>query len=215
MLVLILGGGSVIGSVLGANITILVPGPLILVLFGCIQIPLALILGLKKTPEEKNNDEKKKDSRLKNKTSKKKWYILSRFQTDKDGNVYKYRANILLAFPFIVLAGFLSSFLGIGGGTLYVQIFVFICGMSIHMAIASSMFSIFLTTIGSSITFAALGQIDYIVGIAFAIGTILGAQIGAVISKKIKSNILKKLASVMILIIAIRMIIFALLQHPV
>jgi len=125
---------------------------------------------------------------------------------------YEYDANILIALPLSFIAGFLSSMLGIGGGTLFIQIFVFVCAMPIHLAIASSMFMIFLTSISSTLTYIGLEQIDYIVGIAYAIGMVAGAQLGAFIGKKIKSAYLKKLAAIMIIIIAVRMIIFAFIE---
>jgi uncharacterized protein len=237
----ILMAASIIGSVIGAWVTTLVTGQLILILFGTIEATLAVILGLKKTPAEKqklkeklelknrdsksdNSDESKKTDNqaelekkmeIQDNVSAKKWYILDRTKTDSDGNTYKYQANLLIAFPFCLLAGFLSSLLGIGGGTLYIQIFIFLCGMSIHMAIASSMFTIFISGISSTIAFASIGQIDYIVAIAYSIGMIVGAQLGAIVSKKIKSKHLKPMAAIMIIIIAVRMIYFAVLENPV
>ncbi|MBD3185269.1 TSUP family transporter, partial [Candidatus Bathyarchaeota archaeon] len=91
---------------------------------------------------------------------------------------------------------------------------------SIHMAIASSMASILISAIASFATFAgnsivnpaALGQVDYLVAIAFGIGMVVGAQIGAIVSKKLSSKRLKPMAASMIMVIAILMILKALLN---
>ncbi|MCP4760247.1 MAG: sulfite exporter TauE/SafE family protein [archaeon] len=202
---------SLVGSVIGALFTEFVSGQFIIIMFGIVESVLAIILGLKKTPNEKIQVtivNEKSIEKSKNEDIKKSYYIERRI-VDSDGKEYQYEANILLAFPLTFLAGFLSSLLGIGGGTLYIQIFVFLCGMSIHLAIASSIFTIFFSSIASAGTFALMGQIDYGVGFAYAIGMVVGAQLGALINKKIESKLLKKLAALMILIIAVRMIIFA------
>ena len=232
---LILSVTNLLGSILGAYAVMGVSAQSILIMFGVIEAGLAIILGLKKTPDEKkleaignitinnihnqnNQIEINKNNLKSNKSdleSNNKWYKLERKHTDSDGNKYEYTANILIALPLTFIAGFLSSLLGIGGGTLYIQIFVFFCAMSIHMAIASSMFMIFWSAIVSTITFASLGQINYSVGIAFAIGMVIGAQLGARVSKKIEAKNLKKWAAILIVIIAIRMIYFAIVESPV
>ncbi len=235
---------SVIGAVLGAITTKEVSSAFILVGFGTTEAILAIILGTKKTPQEKYQAKLLKKNILDQKNQEEeneiqhngegkgnldkvlsfqsqkdrnpeKWYILARTHVDSDGIKYEYTANLLAALPLSLLAGFLSSLLGIGGGTLYIQIFVFLCGMSIHMAIACSIFAIFISTISSTITFAQMGQINWSVGLTYMIGMMIGAQLGALVSKKIKSKHLKPMAALMIVIIAVRMIYFALVENPV
>ncbi|MHA1792595.1 MAG: sulfite exporter TauE/SafE family protein [Promethearchaeota archaeon] len=223
LITMIIASSTVIGSVIGAMATMLVSSSFILVMFGLVEAFLAAVLAVKKTPQEVIQ------SRLENNLNGeteiindvffqakegKKWYIINRAHVDVDGNKYYYSANLLISFPLSFIAGFLSSMLGIGGGTLYIQIFVFVCGMSIHMAIACSIATIFISATSSFFTFAALGEVDYIVALAYGIGMIIGAQIGAKINKKIKSKYLKPLAAAMIIFIAVRMIFFALLENP-
>ncbi|MHA1871400.1 MAG: sulfite exporter TauE/SafE family protein, partial [Promethearchaeota archaeon] len=175
---LLLSAANLLGSVTGAFAVLEVTPKFILVMFGLTEAVLAIILGLKKTPQEKfselmenNVDISKTDKKEyniaqnelfnSNFKGEKKWYKIARHHVDSLGMEYYYSANILIATPFTFLAGFLSSLLGIGGGTLYIQIFVFLCGMSIHMAIASSIFMIFWSGVSSTVTFALIGQINY------------------------------------------------------
>lgn len=204
---LVVSLSTVFGSIMGAIFTEFVTGQTILVLFGTVEAILAVVLALKKAPEAPEGG-------VLNATEEQKWYIKHREHVDADGTVFRYSAKLLLTVPFSFIAGFFSSLLGIGGGTLYIQIYVFICGMSIHMAIACSMATIFLSAISSFATFAFLGTVDYLVAIAYGIGMVIGAQIGARINKKIKPKYLKPLAAAMIIVIAVRMIIFALLENP-
>jgi uncharacterized membrane protein YfcA len=205
---------SIVGSILGALLSRFTPGAVILVLFGLVEIVLASILALKKGQQDLV-----KGRPLHNFTSEggSRWAKLTLFRhhVDADGVAFEYSANLLSAMPLSLLAGFLSSFLGIGGGTLYIQIFTFLCGMSIHMAIACSMLSVFITSISSFMTFAAIGMVDYVVAAIFAIGGVLGAQLGARVNKRVQSKYLKPMAAVMIMIIAINMIVYALIKNPV
>ncbi|MHA1730764.1 MAG: sulfite exporter TauE/SafE family protein [Promethearchaeota archaeon] len=255
---LIVAGASIFGAILGALATQLVTGQFILVMFGLVEATLAVILGAKKTPQEKlvalemNRAAAEREAPVGDRprttpeldvppdkrvemdppvqavppatldppaspdTTRggKKWYHLSRVKMDAMGNNYTYRANLLLSVPLSFIAGFLSSMLGIGGGTLYIQIFVFLCGMPIHMAIASSIFVIFLSHISAGITFAAIGRVDFLLAVGYIIGMVIGAQAGAYMSKKINAPILKKLAALIIVVIAARMIYFALVENP-
>jgi hypothetical protein len=221
--------GSIIGSILGAITTTAVSGKFILVTFGVIESILAIIMAAFKSPQEKQealkrqlsgveinqirtSDEQQATQNLVIQEPVNKWFLIQRQLVDSDGNQYQYQANILLGFPLCFIAGFLSSLVGIGGGTLYIQIFVFLCGMPIHVAIACSMFTIFVSSISGTLTFASLGQINYVVGIVYAIGMVIGAQGGAYVNKRIHSKYLKPMAAAMIFFIAIRMIYFALIQ---
>ncbi len=212
-LTLLVVSTSIVGSVLGALTTLLLPGVVILVCFSIVEIILAAILALKKSPQEVAKNAVHA-SVTRDTGSLWAAVTLHRQHVDADGVKFTYSANLLLALPLSFLAGFLSSLLGIGGGTLYIQIFTFLCGMSIHMAIACSMLSVFVTSISGFVTFAAVGQVDFIVAIIFGIGGILGAQLGARVNKRINPKYLKPMAAVMIMIIAINMIVFAIINNP-
>ncbi|MHA1680505.1 MAG: sulfite exporter TauE/SafE family protein [Promethearchaeota archaeon] len=215
-------GFTVLGSILGVFVVDLVTGQSILILFGVVESTLAIILAVVKTPQERTQakveDPLKAFEEARSRDGSR--YILHRLHVDGDGKQYYYAANLMYSVPLSFIAGFLSSMLGIGGGTLYIQLFVFICGMSIHMAIACSMASILLSAIASFLTYlfnsainpGTLAQIDFLVAIAYGLGMVIGAQIGAHISKKIKSQHLKPLAAAMIIIIAGVMIIKAILN---
>ena len=205
---LIVASTSTIGSIFGAFASELVTGQLIVMLFGIVEIILAIILGLKKSPQDTLVSS---ESRT---LTTMKWYIIDREHVDSDGIKSRYKANIIAALPLSFLAGFLSSMLGIGGGTLYLQIYIFLCGMSIHMAIACSMVSIFISMIASFVTFSAMGGVNFLVALAFGIGMIAGAQVGSFANKRVNSRYLKPMAACMIIIIAIRMIILALFENP-
>ncbi|GAB4307646.1 MAG: sulfite exporter TauE/SafE family protein [Promethearchaeota archaeon] len=220
-------GASIVGAVLGALATRLVSGQFILVGFGVTEATLAVVLGTKKTPQEKLAEAlaKKGDldggtyaggaGKIGGRNEPAKRFTLYRVVKDALGITHVYKAHVLVALPLSFVAGFLSSLLGIGGGTLYIQIFVFLCGMPIHLAIASSMFTIFLShLLGGGLTFVLIGQVDYVVAAGYAIGMVAGAQLGALVGKRTGSVLLKRMAAALIVVIAVRMIYFALVENP-
>ena len=199
---------SIPGSILGAIIGKASSSQLIILSFGLVEIMLALILALKKTPDKRvpTYIESSKEPTEKLGT-KGKWWVLPRHLIDANGHREDYHSNLLLALPLSFIAGFLSSFLGIGGGTINIQILYFVCGMGIHVTIASSMFMIFISTISGAWTHFSLGNVDLIVGLVFSIGIIIGAQVGSRINRRISPLKLKIWTSMIIIGIAIYMII--------
>jgi uncharacterized membrane protein YfcA len=199
---------SIPGTILGGIVGNVTSAQLLILLFGVIEMVLAIILVLKKTPEKELTKNLEAGAcKVGETNSRKMWWILSRHIVDADGNREDYKANLLLAVPLSFLAGFLSTLLGIGGGTINIQILYFCCGMGIHVTIASSMFMIFITSITGTLTQFAFGHIDVIVGLLFAIGIVIGAQFGTRINKRIASQKLKNGAAIVIIFIAVYMII--------
>ncbi len=201
---------SIPGTIFGGIVGKATSEQLLIFLFGLIEMVLAIILALKKTPEKELAKSLEAGiCKVEETGSRGKWWILSRHIVDSEGKREDYKANLLLAFPLSFLAGFLSTFLGIGGGTINIQILYFCCGMGIHVTIASSMFMIFISSITGSLTQFALGYVDVVVGFLFAIGIVIGAQFGTRINKRIASSKLKIWAAIIIIIIAVNMIIMS------
>ncbi len=198
---------SIPGTIVGGIIGKMTSAQLLILLFGVIEMILAIILALRKTPEKELTKILAGACKIEEEVPSGKWWILSRHIIDAEGKREDYKANLLLAFPLSFLAGFLATFLGIGGGTINIQILYFCCGMGIHVTIASSMFMIFFSSISGSLTQFALGEVDVVVGLLFAIGIVIGAQIGTRINKRIASQKLKIWAAIIIIVIAVNMII--------
>jgi uncharacterized membrane protein YfcA len=93
--------------------------------------------------------------------------------------------------------GFLSSFLGIGGGILYVPALVYLLRVPVHVATATSLFVLMIAAFTGSVTHFVTGPFHAGTGgaVALSIGAILGAQAGAMLSQKIHGEwIMRSLA---------------------
>jgi uncharacterized membrane protein YfcA len=103
--------------------------------------------------------------------------------------------------------GFASGLLGIGGGTLIVPIMAFALGMPIHLATATSMFTMIFTATSGVAEYYQAGLVNLPIALLFAAGTVIGAQVGAFTSGKISGRNLSILFSIMLIVAGANMII--------
>jgi hypothetical protein len=78
-----------------------------------------------------------------------------------------------------ILVGFISGFLGIGGGTFLTPLFVLLLGLTIHEAIACSLGAIFVYAIPGTVTHLLLNHIEMSILVPLFIFSVVGAQLGS------------------------------------
>ncbi|MEI7434129.1 MAG: sulfite exporter TauE/SafE family protein [Methanomicrobiales archaeon] len=100
------------------------------------------------------------------------------------------------------LSGLIGAVCGLGGGVINVPA-LFILGMPIHFAAASSTFIIFFTSLSGAAVHLALGHILPVLAVTFATGGFFGAQIGSRLAPRISAESLKKIIAVMFILIAV------------
>jgi len=100
-------------------------------------------------------------------------------------------------------AGFVSGFLGVGGGAFLVPAFVIILGISMHEAVATSLLSISIMAIPGSIEHYLMGNVDISLMVPIAIAAIIGAQIGARFSAKTQERKLRAGFAIFLVVMAI------------
>lgn len=86
-----------------------------------------------------------------------------------------------VAFGVVIglIAGLASGYVGLGGGFLMVPLMLAWLNIPMKLASGTSLIAIMILAVPGAITQGALGNIDYLVGIATAVGTIPGAFLGA------------------------------------
>lgn len=112
------------------------------------------------------------------------------------------------AAPAIVVAsgfglGFLTGFLGVGGGFLIVPILVFVLGLSMRDAIATSLFVIALNSASSLGAHAFVASIDWAVVALFVVGGIAGNVIGLEIGKRLAQRQLKVVFALFVMFVGL------------
>ncbi|HVP94813.1 MAG TPA: sulfite exporter TauE/SafE family protein [Methanoregulaceae archaeon] len=110
----------------------------------------------------------------------------------------------------LVLWGFASGIIGAvcgqGGGVINVPS-LFILGMPIHFAVATSTCIIFFTSLAGALTHLLLGHIAPLFFVIFAAGGFAGAQLGSRMAPGISATSLKKIIGVVFLLIGISVVV--------
>lgn len=126
--------------------------------------------------------------------------------TDASGKTYTIGYHRLLALLSSFLIGIISGLFGVGGGSLFVPLMVVVFQYSPHIATATSMFTILLTSITGSITHLVQGNIDWYAVLCLAPGAWIGGKWGAWISNKLTSKGLLNVLRIGFLMVAFRMV---------
>jgi uncharacterized membrane protein YfcA len=135
---------------------------------------------------------------------------VARTLTDREGHEYRYRANVRLGALLSVGVGFVSSFLGIGGGVLHVPLLVTVLGFPTHVATATSHFVLALMALVATGTHALAGTFAHGVGLrraaALSVGVVVGAQLGAWLSQRLSGQLIQRLLAAALLVLGVRLI---------
>ncbi|MDI6690685.1 MAG: sulfite exporter TauE/SafE family protein [Candidatus Bathyarchaeota archaeon] len=165
---LILTVTTVPGAFIGARLTSIISPNQLGLIFGffIIFVALHMIVDVNDFRRRKNSSEK----------------VQLVLKSDKE--VISSGKTILLEAGLSFFGGLASGLLGIGGGVLVVPITVFALKMPMHMATATSMFTMIMTSISGVAEHYMANHIHFEYALLLALGTIFGAQVGAYVSKK-------------------------------
>ncbi|MFP3985513.1 MAG: sulfite exporter TauE/SafE family protein, partial [Candidatus Bathyarchaeia archaeon] len=125
---------------------------------------------------------------------------------DSDGKIFKYTANMKVGLPLSFFAGVASGLLGIGGGALIVPILHFTLSFPMHLAVATSVFTMIFTSTAGVGTHVYLGNVRFDYALVLGLGVIFGAQIGAYMAKRTSSKKLRRLFGIVLILVSFRMI---------
>lgn len=177
------------GSLLGAYLTRYFEPSAFMVAFGCLMLFVSWILSV----------------RDRAKVRKIRWDI-QRVFCDADGIRYEYGIHRGIAFTISFFIGIIAGLFGIGGGSLMVPMMILLFAFPPHVATATSMFVIFLSSITASIGHFIQGNIHWFAVLFLAPGAWLGGRLGAYISSKLSSRTLVIILRIALVIMAIRLI---------
>lgn len=129
-----------------------------------------------------------------------------RTYTDQNGNTYEYGFRTIVGIAIAFVVGFTSGLFGIGGGALMVPVMILIFQFPPHVAVATSMFMIFLSSLVGSVTHISLGHVNWLYAFALIPGAWFGAKLGAYTNTKLKSNTVVVILRIVLIVLGIRLI---------
>ena len=129
---------------------------------------------------------------------------------DRLGTTSATACRCAAAIAYSVFVGFLSSFLGIGGGVMHVPLLVGALGFPTHIATATSHFVLVFIAGTASLTHL-IGGVLYVGNglrraIALSVGVLPGAQLGARLSQRLTGPSIRRILGVALIALAIRLL---------
>jgi uncharacterized membrane protein YfcA len=121
---------------------------------------------------------------------------------------YDFYTDQTLGITLNLVLGFLSGFLGIGGGVLQVPILVFLLKYPIHLATATSHFVTMLTAGFALAPNVVLGNVHFWETAWLGVGVVIGAQVGARLAQNLRSNVILYLFALILLAFAMKLGVF-------
>lgn len=137
-------------------------------------------------------------------------HVVHRLLVDRQGLLYDYDVPLLRGALYSLGVGFVSSFLGIGGGIIHVPLLVRALGFPTHIATATSHFVLAVMAGVGAATHAVTGSFSHGHGTrraaCLAVGVVLGAQAGARVSLRLRGHLIERLLALALLGLAARLL---------
>ena len=135
--------------------------------------------------------------------------VVRRTFVDREGVAYEYDVPLVRGIVYSLGVGFVSSFLGIGGGVIHVPLLVRALGFPTHVATATSHFVLAFMAGAGTVTHALAGSFASGHGLrraaAISVGVVLGAQVGARLSRRLHGRHIEWLLAAALLALAARL----------
>ncbi len=194
---LIFAAATIPGAIIGALNTSYVPRKLFDTIFAVLLLGGAAFLSLKPNFKEKVQKDHGQGH-----------HQVTHHLVEADGVSHTYSFNRLLGITLSFFVGYISSFLGIGGGIVHVPALVYLLHFPVHVATATSHFILAIMALTGTVVHIVTGTFVHGVHrtVSLAIGVVIGAQVGAHLSQKIKTNWIIRSLAVALGLVGIRIL---------
>lgn len=196
---LLFSAATLPGAVLGALNTQAVPRRTFDFVFGGAVLALAIFLAFRKAKPDTPDARPPAGG-------------VTRCITDAHGQTFTYTFNASLGVGLSLLVGYISSFLGIGGGIIHVPLLVYLLHFPVHVATATSHLILAFMAFTGTLTHVLTGS--FATGAhrtaALAIGVVAGAQIGARLSERVGGMAILRLLAAGLAVLGVRIVLLAL-----
>jgi len=125
---------------------------------------------------------------------------------DASGAAHVYRVDAWKGVLVSALVGFMSSVLGVGGGIVHVPFLVVTLSLPVHVATATSLFVLSISSFAGAATFLALGDVAVPTVALMGAGVLAGAQLGARLSRQTGAALIRRILAVSLTLVGVRML---------
>jgi uncharacterized membrane protein YfcA len=195
---LIFAAATIPGAVIGAVSTEVVPRHLFNAIFGILLVAVAIFLVLRPETKERSEVHAHRGHA---------WRVV----TTADGERHYYNFNLYTGMGISFFVGYLSSFLGIGGGIIHVPVLIYFLDFPVHIATATSHFVLAIMALSGTMVHFWHGSFNSLRirehTLCLAIGVLLGAPIGAQLSNRIRGPWIVRSLALALGLVGIRILI--------
>jgi uncharacterized protein len=128
---------------------------------------------------------------------------------DGAGEAHEYRFDVRLGITISVVVGLLASLLGIGGGIIHVPALVLLLAFPVHVATATSHFTLVFTALVATLVHVVEGDLSApavrLELLALIAGVVPGAQLGARWAKSARGTWILRLLAGALALVAVRL----------
>lgn len=102
-----------------------------------------------------------------------------------------------------LLIGFLSGFMGLGGGVIGLPLLIYLMGVRTIIAVGTSLVTVFLISCYGTAVYALTGNVQWVAGLIILAGSIIGVQCGVYATEYVTGMKIKILFALMLLVVAV------------
>jgi len=132
---------------------------------------------------------------------------VERSYIDQEGTAHTYGYAVAPALIVGFFVGLISGLFGIGGGSLFVPVMVLLFRFPPHLATATSMFVIFLSSLLGSSVHLWLGEVDLWIVLALVPGAWIGGKFGAYVASRMSGKGLMWLLRITLILLSAELMI--------
>jgi uncharacterized membrane protein YfcA len=194
---MLLAAATIPGAILGALTTSLIPRRPFDLTVGVLLIGISAFLMVRPAVGTRESEGR---------------YRMTRRMVDSDGTVSVWSYNALLGVGLSVVIGFLSSLLGIGGGFIHVPVMVNLLNFPVHVAAATSHFTLTVMSLVGSMVHLLTGTLAGAGArvVPLALGVTIGAQVGARLAQRMHGAWIIRALVLALVFVGVRLVIKAL-----
>lgn len=123
------------------------------------------------------------------------------------GGVKLTRRQLLVGVAIGLGAGVASGYVGVGGGFIMVPLMLSVVGIPMRLASGTSLIAVMILAVPGAVEQGILGNIDYLAGVAVAVGSIPGAIVGARLVRVVPERMLRFLFGGFLVVVAVLLLV--------
>ena len=102
-----------------------------------------------------------------------------------------------------ILIGFLSGFMGIGGGFIGLPLLIYVIGVPTIIAVGTSLVVVLITSCYGTGVYALAGYVEWITALIILAGSLLGVQLGVYATKYVTGTKIRVLFAMLVFVVAV------------